>query len=431
MEDNKKHIDDIFRDGLDNHEVPLTEDDMLLFNERIDESAANTKPLINPKYAKWLPYLAALSAAASTIFLAPKLFNDMTDKPNNPIPAIEQIITNDKDTDIIDKSEDSLSYIKHTNKLSIQNTPSTVQLKPYNLPKYSKKEGIISLLDGINQTTLPVVVNSENTLKNYNNTLTPSYKTFLSDDDVTFDNSISTKPELILSLGYESGLATQRLSSIVISGYLRQSISSKLYIGVKPSFKYGATQSIFLPEKRVAYTMPVEDVQVTPSTMQPGLYDYFFTQYYDSITYTYEYNNKAWDIELPVQLEYSVLKNLSVTAGIKFTYGKLPEINRSVTVNNVINTDSTIGLPFFPINATGIFEDPSLNNTDLSVFENPEYNSLRTGYTLGVNFTPLTKLHINVSMHQNASDLSYIPNPEIRRVYNSPQLRFSLGYKVF
>lgn len=434
MDNRKEHIDDIFRSGLEDHEIPLTDEDRALFDKSV--TGGITKPFLNPKYIKWLPYLAALSAAASSIYFVPKLFNNKDFTP----PTTQQVTTINKKPNTVAKSEDSLSYIQQSKLLTIKKNHPTPGLRSYSTPKYitdvntnNFETNTISLLKELKQAQLPVILNSGTLLNNYRNTHIENSSASSNDNEVYIDDSMKTKPEFIVSLGYErSGLSSPGLSSILLSGYLKYAVSPKLQVGIQPTFKFGYAQTINLPEQQVAYSTPIEDVYFEPSQTQPGLYNYYFMQTYDSLTYNYTFDNSTWDIELPVQLEFSLLNKLSVFAGIKFLYGKLPQINSSETLTTVIYTDSVTSIPIAPVNANGIFRDPSTYiSDDISSYQNPQYNSLRAGYMLGMTLTPVKKLHVSVSLHQNASDLSHIPNMQLRRMYNTPQVRFSLGYKVF
>ncbi|MEZ5016209.1 MAG: hypothetical protein R2800_04100 [Flavipsychrobacter sp.] len=429
MNNDKKHIDDFFKEELDNHTEPITSEEFSLFEETI--GANKKRRFINPKYLKWLPYLAGLSAAAAVGYVATPLFSNKT-VIDKPVVTTKKVIYKKQEQQLNKIPTNSIDSFLTIPTTSInpqqQNAPITNNAIQLNLAKLTTNTSINLLRAELKQDN-----KLNNTSKNVQGLLaTNSYSPNSIKNLIPTDEKGNI--DITFSLGAETNTGFTGINTTIASLQLRYRVAPKLYVGISPGFKFGNINQISLPERLTFYNTPYYNVDINQNSNIPNTYDYHYTEIYDSIDAKYALNRNMWDIELPIFWEYAFSKKVSLVAGINFVYGKLPQITKKETRYTKIYQDSLLEVPFiFPQNNNGIvLFEPKCNciSDNDDDYKNPTDFKLRTGYTLGVNFRPIDKMLLNISIYQNSSDLSYIPNPDIRDAYNATRLRFSLGYKI-
>ncbi len=419
MENNRKHIDDFFKEELNDHQVPLSDDELSLFEESIVQESSK-KFFLNPKYLKWLPYLAGLSAAAAIGYVSKPLF--MQNKATVITENVKHI-TSSKTTRPIDTVTVSLPIINDRGQHKPIITPKTINIADILSSKTNKQLRSTSLLSPISLRQGSIIPNA-NGAKDINS-LNKQFK-------VPFINTIYDELSLTLRLGAESGLFMPGITSGIFGLEMKYKVANNLYVGIQPGIKIGQSSFVTLPQRTTRYDNYSENVFFFDQQTIPEQYDYHYLETYDSISTSYALDRNIWEVELPVFWEYDLSKKVSLLAGVKLMYGKVPQIVKSTSSYKITNQDSLIDFPLFiPGNSLPLFE-PQCNclSDNVTQYQNPKRNVLRTGYMLGVKFKPVDKFSLDLTMHQNASDLSYIPNPNIRQLYNVTQFRISLGYSL-
>lgn len=239
--------------------------------------------------------------------------------------------------------------------------------------------------------------------------------------------------------GYETGYQNITARKNVASIFMEVALSNRINFILQPSIKFGTLNrqisggfnDTFYNASDISSTRVSElDTAGKPS----GFSTYYFSQNIDSLKQSTSSTNKLMEIEVPFLFRYKVDKNFSVLAGINFLFGKTLGFNASEnkfanstlrdSVRKVFDTAS----PLTP----GRFLTPGISGkADIpSDYASPT-SPVRFGYTLGLSYVFKEKLMIDFLVQQNLSGTSNLSNAEVRKVFEQPYVRLSLGYVLF
>jgi hypothetical protein len=94
-----------------------------------------------------------------------------------------------------------------------------------------------------------------------------------------------------------------------------------------------------------------------------------------------------------------------------------------------VDTSNSPTIP--PIDGYFNYSTPSFSTFDESKYRNPVTNPARFGLMLGFSYELRKRVLIDLMMRKNVSNLNFIPNEEVRKIYNQPYFRITIGYKLF
>lgn len=429
MENKDKHIDQFFRDKMDAHLEPLSADDRMLFEKSIaGGSTAGTSVL--KRIIKWLPYMSALSAAAAISYYgvvyhaekkpevvqaSPVINTRSQQAPTAPLPIVA----------------DTQLTATGNKQLAVQ-PPAAIVPKLYSLPAVAP------------------VMNSAQYRYELLQSMMPLNKQMLASVDKQYPASavqrkynlpplpgpagnnviIGRRAQLSVHLGFESGLSKATYNAGVLGVQVKTKIANNLHIGAGANLRYATTPDIFVPQQQVLFDNYQRYVIISQGK-RAGQYTYNYREKVDSTVIRYDVDKQFFDVELPVFVQYDLSKRFSVSAGIKFIYGSIAKINASSSRYTPMYTDTLRDINYFIDEeaAVGLFDKRCNCESDNTAdYQNPAYNTIRTGYMLGAQYRPLNNIELGISLQQNSTSLSNIPNPNVRKMYALPYFRLSVGY---
>lgn len=242
-----------------------------------------------------------------------------------------------------------------------------------------------------------------------------------------------------VKLGYERGMQKLTAGKYVGTIFAEVNMSPKLSFIMQPSLKFGtASREITgasLDTFINADAVQSSQVALLDSSGKPsGFYDHYISQRYDSMTQTASFQKKFLEIEIPFLFRYKVDKNLSVLAGINFIFGKTLGfttsdriLSSSVLYDSIKNVFDTVkpSIPgkFFTQGASG-------KSNAMAELASP-ISPIRFGYTLGLSYVFRERVMVDLIVQQNLSGTSNISNTEVRKIFDQPYVRLSLGYTIF
>lgn len=430
MENKDKHIDQFFRDKMDAHLEPLSADDRVLFEKSIaGGSTAGTSVL--KRIIKWLPYMSALSAAAAIsyygvvyhaekkpeVVLASPIINTRTQQaPTTPLPIVA----------------DTQLTATGNKQLGVQQ-PAAIVPKLYSLPAVAPVMNSAQYRYELLQSMMPLNKQMLASVQKKYPSAAVERKYNMPALPVPSDNTnglARRRAQVSVHLGFESGLSKATYNAGVLGVQVKTKIANNLHIGIAANLRYASTPQISLPAQQVQFNNQERYVIVTQGR-HGGEYTYNYREKVDSTVIKYSFDKQLYEAELPVFLLYDLSKKFSISAGLKFIYGRVPKISSTSYRYTPLYTDTLrdVNLLLTEEAAVGLFEQKcnciSDNTTD---YQNPTYNTIRTGYMLGVQYRPMDKVELGLSMQQNSTSLSNIPNPDVRKMYALPYFRLSVGY---
>lgn len=429
MENKDKHIDQFFRDKMDAHLEPLSADDRMLFEKSIaGGSTAGTSVL--KRIIKWLPYMSALSAAAAISYYgvvyhaekkpevvqASPIINTRSQQaPTAPLPIVA----------------DTQLTATGNKQLAVQQ-PAAIAPKLYSLPAVAPVMNSSQYRYELLQSMIPLNKQMLASVEKQYPASAVQRKYNLPPLPESAGNNviIGRRAQVSVHLGFESGLSKATYNAGVLGVQVKTKIANNLHIGIAANLRYASTPQISLPAQQVQFNNQERYVIVTQGR-HAGEYTYNYREKVDSTVIKYSFDKQLYEAELPVFLQYDLSRKFSISAGLKFIYGRVPKINSTSYRYTPLYTDTLrdVNLLLTEEAAVGLFDQKcnciSDNTTD---YQNPTYNTIRTGYMLGVQYRPMDKVELGLSMQQNSTSLSNIPNPDVRKMYALPYFRLSVGY---
>ncbi len=243
-----------------------------------------------------------------------------------------------------------------------------------------------------------------------------------------------------VNAAYAKGLGANGMSKLSVNPTVQMKFSPKWSATFMPGVTYCSSPLSTLQDKAPYHSITSENldsiVYVDTITMNVIRY-YNYKQQYQDVGISQTVSRRAWEIELPVLVNYQVVKRFSLSAGMVATFGKVVTIQQSSEIiNSGTYTDSMLyssvsrDMQYFRDrqNTAGL---PGLGSYNGSLYQNATNNPVRIGYMLGVSYEPVNRLKINMFLQQNISGTSQIPNPDVRKIYTMPYLRVGLGYLIF
>lgn len=242
-----------------------------------------------------------------------------------------------------------------------------------------------------------------------------------------------------LKAGYETGYQNITARKNVASIFMEVALSNRINFILQPSIKFGTLNRQisggFNDTFYNAGDVNRERVNELDSFGKPtGFSNYYFSQNIDSLRQSASSTNKLMEIEVPFLFRYKVDKNFSVLAGINFLFGKTLGFNSSENRFSSSNLKDSVRKVFDTASPVtpGRFLTPGISGkTDIpSEYASPT-SPVRFGYTLGLSYVFKEKLMIDFLVQQNLSGTSNLSNDEVRKVFEQPYVRLSLGYVLF
>lgn len=429
MENKDKHIDQFFRDKMDAHLEPLSADDRMLFEKSIaGGKTAGTSVL--KRIIKWLPYMSALSAAAAisyygVVYRAEKkpevvqaspIINTRTQQaPTAPLPIVA----------------DTQLTATGNKQLGVQQ-PAAIAPKLYSLPAVAPVMNSAQYRYELLKSMMPLNKQMLTSVDKQYPASAVQRKYNLPPLPEPAGNNVITgrRAQVSVHLGFESGLSKATYNAGLLGVQVKTKIANNLHIGIAANLRYASTPQIYLPAQQVQFANMYRYVIVSQGR-HGGEYTYNYREKVDSTVIKYSFDKHLYEAELPVFLQYDLSKNFSISVGLKFIYGTVPKISSTSYRYTPLYTDTLrdVNLLLTEEAAVGLFDQKcnciSDNTTD---YQNPTYNTIRTGYMLGVQYRPMDKVELGLSMQQNSTSLSNIPNPDVRKMYALPYFRLSVGY---
>lgn len=242
-----------------------------------------------------------------------------------------------------------------------------------------------------------------------------------------------------VKFGYESGMQKLTAGKYVGTIFAEVNMSPKLSFVMQPSIKFGtanreisgATIDTFINADAVESSQ----VGLIDSFGKPsGFYNYYISQRYDTVVQTASFQKKFLEIEIPFLFRYKVDKNFSVLAGVNFIFGKTLGfstsdriLSSSVLYDSIKNVFDTIK-PSIP--GKFFIQGTSGKSNSIAELASP-ISPVRFGYTLGLSYVFRERVMVDLIVQQNLSGTSSISNAEVRKIFDQPYVRLSLGYTIF
>ncbi|MBS1771397.1 MAG: hypothetical protein JST82_00965 [Bacteroidetes bacterium] len=256
-----------------------------------------------------------------------------------------------------------------------------------------------------------------------------------------------------LKAGYEWGFGSYHANSYVISPYLQYKINDKLSVIFQPGYKAAKLNSTDLNDHKSYYQISdsrLDSSQVltimgiNPNT-QLSIFGiarkYNYSQSHDSIIISKAIKSKTfYEIELPLLLQYQVMKTLGIYAGASANFSKVAQIEETrVVYSGITLKDSLLfaaeNIPSEPPAIPSIYEKFNYAATPYNQYTpvsslNATTNPVRFNFMVGVNYNVWKRITVDVLLQGNLSSLSYIPDDRIKQIYKTPHLRVLIGYRL-
>ena len=239
--------------------------------------------------------------------------------------------------------------------------------------------------------------------------------------------------------GYEVAVQKPAPNRGAIALQLLLHINSAFSLGIQPAYKFGNLSSLILQNNQNYFTpgtVLVDSSKVVDSVAGTTKYNYFIRQGYDSIiTPSTQVSGRIWELELPVIIHYQPFgSKWHVYGGPSFTFGgKIATTTRgSLQTYTLLKRDSIFLNPNpLPASAFRDYFNLSLRpNSNSYTPQTNEPDAIRLGYTIGFGYEWHNFLG-DISLRQQVSGYGNISNDQLRKVYTSPSVRISLGYRIF
>ena len=430
MENKDKHIDAFFRDKMDAHLEPLSADDRMLFEKSIAGSKAVAGSSVLKRIVKWLPYMSALSAAAAISYYGVVYRAEKSPEAVQASPVINTH-TQQAPTTMLPIVADTQLTAAGNKQIAVQQ-PATVTTKLYSLPSVAPVMNSAQYRYELLKTMMPMNKEMLASVEKQYPARAVQRKYNLPSLPEPAGNNVLTgrRAQVSVHLGFESGLSKATYNAGVLGVHVKTKIANNLHIGIAANLRYATTPDIYVPEQQVLFDNYQRYVIISQGK-RAGQYTYNYRERVDSTVIRYDVDKQFFDVELPVFVQYNLGKRFSLSAGIKFIYGSVAKVNASSSRYTPMYTDTLHDVSFFIDEeaAVGLFDKRcNCESDDIKDYQNPTYNTIRTGYMLGAQYRPLNNVELGISLQQNATSLSNIPNPDVRKMYALPYFRFSVGY---
>jgi hypothetical protein len=243
-----------------------------------------------------------------------------------------------------------------------------------------------------------------------------------------------------VKMGYERGTQNITAGKYVGSIFTEVSFGKRLSFILQPTIKMASANKqigldgldTFVNADGVTNARYKE--YLDSSGKPTGFYDFAYSQQYDSMVQSAISKKKFVEIEIPFLFRYKVDKNFSLLAGMNFIFGKTlgfeiseRKLSSSSIQDTILNHFGTIA----PSPSSKFFSSGTSGKLDLSTNFAPPINPVRFGYTLGLSYVFKERVMIDLLVQQNLSGISNISNAEVRKIFEQPYVRLSLGYTIF
>jgi|GEM_PF-3839774 len=254
-----------------------------------------------------------------------------------------------------------------------------------------------------------------------------------------------------IKIGYEKGIAKVSTQGFTGNIFLQWNISPKVAVVLQPGIRYQLLNAtnLFAGQSFHEITGATFDSSHVLTTDTNGAVsmiqrNYIYRNTYDSIVTSFNLTpQKYLEIELPLLLQYSLADNFSLLFGGQLAFGKVIQIESGIkrfAGLNKVDTFSyapvTPDTSNYPGNIPSLtdhftYSTPAFSNFNENKYKNPVTNPARFGIMLGFSYEIRKRLLIDLMVRKNVSNLSFIPNEEVRKIYNQPNVRITIGYKLF
>lgn len=249
-----------------------------------------------------------------------------------------------------------------------------------------------------------------------------------------------------VKLGYERGADNIAAKKFVVAPYIQYNISRRVAFMTQPAIKF-ANSPVRNISSRSYYTTngdgTVTSVQnyVEPRA-EGGVVDtYYFSRFrytrnFDSIVKNETIGGRYLEVELPVMVRYSVLKNVSVYGGVNMIFSQLSGVkHNSVTKTVTKSADSLMSAKSVTPTPVAINDVIKYDGTPISEYNGPLYpssqvNHLRLGATVGVTYEYSNRWLLDALVQQTPAPKDMRGAYNINAPLSSTYFRLSVGYKL-
>jgi|GEM_PF-2798529 len=446
MENKDKHIDQFFRDKMDAHLEPLSADDRMLFDKSIRGGKIGGGSVLR-RIVKWLPYMSALSAAAAISYYGVVYRAEKMPEPAATITGTSAL------KNLPSAPATQLPIVVDTQLTTTGTQPLAVQPQPVMVPKLYSLPAMAPVMNSAQyryemlNSMLPLnkkilagtnkQYSASAVARAYNMPTLPaiSFTEPVENNNNAGGGGSTTKrkrAQVGVYLGFESGFSKSAYNAGILGVQVKTKVGNNIHLGIGVAARYGTTPDISLPQQQVVFDNYQRYVIVSQGK-RGGQYTYNYREKVDSTVVKYSFAKQLFEVELPVFLQYDLNKHFSLSAGIRFIYGSVPQITATSTRYTPLYTDTLrdVNLQLTAEEAVGLFDRKcNCNSATTADYQNPSYSTIRTGYMLGVQYRPLDNVELGVSLQQNSSSQMNIPNPDVRKMYALPYMRVSVGYTI-
>jgi hypothetical protein len=253
-------------------------------------------------------------------------------------------------------------------------------------------------------------------------------------------------------LGYEVAKGEYHVNSYVFSPYVQFNITNKLSLVLQPGIKASTINNTNLDARQSYYNITSAQldsnhhkIQTSIDSTEKPIYGaikpkYYYTQSHDSIVTSTAIAKKTYyEFELPVLIQYEVVKHLRVYGGIAANFSKIVEVKEQrEEFKNITLKDSVILKPQAAANPAPPV--PSAYNKfaysympysqyNAASTQNPASSPVRFSYMIGFNYQVWRRFSLDVLMQGSLSNPNYIYDTRVRSIYQQTHFRISLGYQ--
>ena len=276
--------------------------------------------------------------------------------------------------------------------------------------------------------------------------------TFTNPDEKNIHQALPFTFNYGAKLGYEAAKGEYHVNSYVFSPYIQFNITNKLSIVLQPGIKASTINNTYLDGGKSYYNITsakldsnYQKIQTSIDTTYNPIYGavkgkYYYTQTHDSIVTSTGIAKKTYyEFELPVLVQYEVVKHLRVYGGISANFSKIVEVKEQrEEFKNITLKDSMILKP--QAAADPVPPIPSAYNKfaysympysqyNTASAQNPANSPVRFSYMIGFNYQVWRRFSFDVLMQGSLSNPSYIYDTRVRSIYQQTHFRISLGYQ--
>lgn len=258
-----------------------------------------------------------------------------------------------------------------------------------------------------------------------------------------------------IKAGYDAGIGSYHANGYVFSPYIEWKLSDKISVLLQPGVKYAKLNKTSIDDAAVSYyNITASKLDSAHQRVQLGLDSfaqpyygtrrrYYYSQTHDSVVIATEIKTKTYyQYEIPLMLQYRIVKQLGMYAGVSANISKVMIEKAEVrkTYNNITLNDSllfavvpdSIPAPSIP----SVNSRFSYNTTPYSQYnagttlQNATSNPVRFSYVIGINYEVWRRLMIDMVVHGMLSSPTYIPDSRIKSIYKQPYIRIMIGYRL-